>query len=785
MTTVLIERIPLVRAQYLLEMSYEDYKIAVQRPCKSEAERREKFDKLIKLCREVVSNNGTTVRKYFYSKDMKSIGRRYASGGIPGLMREVRGFLMQDVSTDLDMKNAHPVILKYLCKKDDISCPHLVNYVENRETILCNFDGMSREDAKEVYLKAINKDSVTRSIKYDDFRNFDKEMKTIQKALTALPQYQVICNTMPADRKHNKLGSKLNRILVTYENDILDIAHNLLKTKGLEVAALAFDGCLVYGNHYDNADLLRELEQACETAFPGLNMQWSFKTHDTTSIVMPDDWTPSSVQLPQDLTVQGHFATDDTLARDIVLKTLHGQVHAGKDGRLFMKKNRVWIGDERIIHDALLNHILECDISFPAEGDKPPRKFCQNVKNAKNVREAVVAKLRSSPNFELYEKFHTTTQGRLCFLDGVLCFRSRDFYPWDDPRFAWDDYFTTVQINYDIEDTFTHADATLDELVKTTIFHNVFDKPEWALKFIARAIAGHSGDKVWATYVGSRNSGKGVLFEALHAAFGNYVGAFSLDNLLCKREGSNVTTSRELYWLLELEFTRLAISQEIPEPKEGKLLNGQMLKKVAGGGDILHARRNFDRRDSEIRSDATYLIMGNNFLESTTPDTTDMQLEFESNKQFKSEEEITSERESGTDERVLANYAVIDPNLKHTVKTIEWRRSMLRIVMHYYEDTPVPIIRDIEDEEKFGYADHIFQVFNLTRNLNDMVTVKEVEDHLPVSDKRKLAMELTKLGIVKRKCAKAGPLRQKWCYCGLKLLRTEDEDYDDTTVESI
>ena len=36
----------------------------------------------------------------------------------------------------IDMVNAHPVILNYLCKKNNADCNILKNYIENRELII-------------------------------------------------------------------------------------------------------------------------------------------------------------------------------------------------------------------------------------------------------------------------------------------------------------------------------------------------------------------------------------------------------------------------------------------------------------------------------------------------------------------------------------------------------------------------------------------------------------------------------------------------------------------------
>jgi len=71
--------------------------------------------------------------------------------------------------------------------------------------------------------------------------------------------------------------------------------------KQMEVATLVFDGCMVYGDHYDNNEILQEMERACEEAFPDLNMKWATKPHDTT-IVMPEGWEPKPIEAEQENT---------------------------------------------------------------------------------------------------------------------------------------------------------------------------------------------------------------------------------------------------------------------------------------------------------------------------------------------------------------------------------------------------------------------------------------------------------------------------------------------------
>ena len=71
------------------------------------------------------------------------------------LKKEIRNSIMSKNIRDIDMINAHPVILNYLCKKNNIDCNILKNYIENRELILSSF-GEDRKIIKELFLTILN-----------------------------------------------------------------------------------------------------------------------------------------------------------------------------------------------------------------------------------------------------------------------------------------------------------------------------------------------------------------------------------------------------------------------------------------------------------------------------------------------------------------------------------------------------------------------------------------------------------------------------------------------------
>ena len=71
--------------------------------------------------------------------------RYYAdSSCLTYLKKEIRNSIMPKNIKDIDMVNSHPAILNYLCKKNNVDCNILKNYIGNRELILSS----SGEDKK-------------------------------------------------------------------------------------------------------------------------------------------------------------------------------------------------------------------------------------------------------------------------------------------------------------------------------------------------------------------------------------------------------------------------------------------------------------------------------------------------------------------------------------------------------------------------------------------------------------------------------------------------------------
>ena len=281
----LVERLTLDKINFLNDMDFETFKQF--KTGKSDAEKKTKFNILKSFCQTNIKTRGETKRIYAYTQTtpLEVGGRLYCGNSIQGLQKDFRGFLLNGITTDIDMRNAHPAILKYICYLNNIHCPNLSYYIENRDTILLEFE----EDGKTNFLKAVNDDKINRKVQHKFFKDFDKECKQIQKEVTSLECYKHIVNSVPSTRMYNWLGSAINRVLCVYENKILQEVISVINSKRIEICSLMFDGLMIYGNHYENNELLNEITEYVNSKFDGLNMVFTFKEHST-SIQIPDGY---------------------------------------------------------------------------------------------------------------------------------------------------------------------------------------------------------------------------------------------------------------------------------------------------------------------------------------------------------------------------------------------------------------------------------------------------------------------------------------------------------------
>jgi hypothetical protein len=278
--TEFTETTSLRKLAYLYSLTFDEYKNYSKTSDKTINDKKDSYNRMRKYCEEMINNNGSITRIY---PDVK-YGRRFGKGAIWTLSSRIRNFLFNDNTTDLDMKNAQPTLLLWLCKKYNLPHTELEFYCKNRDYILSKGD---KETIKKNYIMCITSNKEIKT-KDKSLLAFDKEIKDNVNKLIALKDFQYIVNDIPDD-KDNLYGSAISRILGTYENKVLEKMIEFCNIKNIEICALIFDGLLMYGNHYNNTIFLTELEEYVNDKFDGLNIKFDFK-QQISNIIIPDNF---------------------------------------------------------------------------------------------------------------------------------------------------------------------------------------------------------------------------------------------------------------------------------------------------------------------------------------------------------------------------------------------------------------------------------------------------------------------------------------------------------------
>jgi hypothetical protein len=198
------------------------------------------------------STNGL-VKVSYHQPGGRNFGRFFADGGVSlqSICREIRHSISAEYYDDLDVVNAHPVILRFLCQEHKIDCEKLNDYIVNREEHIADLlkeNDIDRDDAKRVFLSLINAGSgdysaLTKPTRF--IRRFKQETADILEELCELyPQeYERRKKSNPS----NPMGSTVNALMCNWENKILQCVLNFYQDKSIirDNCVLCFDGIMI------------------------------------------------------------------------------------------------------------------------------------------------------------------------------------------------------------------------------------------------------------------------------------------------------------------------------------------------------------------------------------------------------------------------------------------------------------------------------------------------------------------------------------------------------------
>ena len=193
--------------------------------------------------------NGKRVVTYAQLEGRDDFGRLSPQNGVSlqNIRKDVRNTIAAHLYWQLDVSNAHPLILTSIVKHLQWNAPCLKRYVEHRQEVLDELQ-VPFEKAKRAILIIMYGGNASENIgrPLSPFaKKFRSELIGIAEKIFKVNPGLVKRLGVPRLNSHKQKYSFLAHVLQDYEARCLVAAHNILKERGFHVGALMHDGLLV------------------------------------------------------------------------------------------------------------------------------------------------------------------------------------------------------------------------------------------------------------------------------------------------------------------------------------------------------------------------------------------------------------------------------------------------------------------------------------------------------------------------------------------------------------
>jgi len=489
--------------------------------------------------------------------------KRERGGSTPslqGLKRDVRKALAHDQYTDVDMVNAHPVILSQLFLKLGLACPALERYVHEREAVLAE-TGLGRDEAKQAFITLMY--GGERKDPTPFMAEFREEFLTNATAVLASEAYERYRTLAEAKKPANVLGCGISFVAQDLERQLVCCAIQTLQSKGYEVGTIIHDGFLVRSLLVKDQDL-RDAEEAVRQTH-GYEVRFVKKSLG--------DFDESALWDPTDEDEGDADAASHTDLARAFLEWLedrgHRLVRAEKKIYWYDPEHGVYLESEKLRR--VRRYMNACPVLPKANrGDT-------------GFQSKLIVQIEGllEDDSAFHDKIIDTTLRKIPFSNGVYCCETQRLVDYDADMY----FLEKGSVEYDPQSEALKAE------VYQRAFLDVFGTEEiarYVLRSLARAMAGETEDKVFFIVKGRTNSGKGLLTLLISKAFFNKFGNINATNFCQKRTDGDMAKMDS--WKCQTRHKRIGVANEAPK-KRGCGLNGDAIKR-ASGGDHHTARTN-------------------------------------------------------------------------------------------------------------------------------------------------------------------------------------------------
>lgn len=248
------------------------------------------------------------------------------------------------------------------------------------------------------------------------------------------------------------------------------------------------------------------------------------------------------------------------------------------------------------------------------------------------------------------------------------------------------------------------------------------------LRFFARALAGNIQDKLWVKITSLRNSGKSLIVEWFRQTFTEFVGMVDYKNVIKKPE-SMESIDRANEFKSNFVENRLVFTSEM---KPDCLLDGNILKQIASGGDFVSNYRAAYGRSKSGNMKGLFCIMAQSVPSCDPIDANQNSLTFEMPCVFVSKEEFLNPEVSYGVKKKEKN-----PDLRNLILDPKFKFAFIKLVFSFYSDKPnYPLLKayTIEENESLEldinpydlFKKVLYSCFEKTTSEEDCVKTKDV-----------------------------------------------------------
>ena len=320
-----------------------------------------------------------------------------------------------------------------------------------------------------------------------------------------------------------------------------------------------------------------------------------------------------------------------------------------------------------------------------------------------------------------------TSLGYLLFKDGIYNMKTNTFEKNFDP---------TIVFHNHIPHNFPERNEDDVKYAANISFNLMFSDPLPLIVLFARALTGE-GLKKFPFCPGKTDAGKSILIKMFKYCFGDYIGAFNVDDLANKKNDSR-EEAQKYRWALLLRFKRIIFSSEA---NMDSILNGNYIKKISGG-DAIPGRTLF-KEDQTFTPHFTAFCMLNDIPKiEPTDDAVYNRLEYcEFEKQF-----VVNPTEK--------YHIKADPDIEKKIRDPRFIRGFIHLILdgyvYFLEHGQPPF--DIRSKEEWtidgrkdtNIAELLSNNFEITNNKDDFITITDMnkfrnkfkKEFLNISNKR-------------------------------------------------